>query len=166
MVRADIFIRFFGSFYPRGSPDSELSEVVIRLSPPKAAKWVRTISRILCKLSIIIMNNQFEKPKEKSGLEFIRENIANAPIAVEEEFSRTANSWLECFGSRIFQMELYLGLKNTRADLSTEKYREAEIKLEQLKECHATLQEHFPNKDTIPPDDIKKELFNKLDILS
>ena len=112
------------------------------------------------------MNNQFEKPKEKSGLELIRENIANAPVAVEEEFLRTANSWLECFGSRIFQIELYLGLKNTKADLSAEKYQEAEIKLEQLKEYHVTLKERFPNKDTTPPDAVKKELFVKLDILN
>ncbi|OGN03162.1 MAG: hypothetical protein A2655_03630 [Candidatus Yanofskybacteria bacterium RIFCSPHIGHO2_01_FULL_43_42] len=50
MIRADIFIRFFGSFLIQncGSDFSYFWPL-----PPKAAKWVRTISRILCQMGSV-----------------------------------------------------------------------------------------------------------------
>lgn len=112
------------------------------------------------------MNNNQEIPQsEKTGIDLIRENIRNAPVAVEAEFERTDNIWLDCFTSRIFQIETYLDLKNTRESLTPEQYQKAQRMLEELKEFHRNLLDQYPSKDTIPPDDIKQELFKRLNIL-
>ncbi|MBI2065045.1 MAG: hypothetical protein HYT62_03280 [Candidatus Yanofskybacteria bacterium] len=112
------------------------------------------------------MDNHLENPNKETGVDFIRNNIANAPTEVEAEFSRTANTWLECFGSRIFQIETYLDMNSTRTDLSEEQYGQAEAKLAELKELHAQFKQQYPDRDTIPPEEVKQELFRKLDILN
>ena len=106
-----------------------------------------------------------EKPPEKSCIERIRDNISNAPAAVEAEFGRTDNIWLDCFTSRIFQIETYLEIAKERNELSSEQYEKARIKLIELKEFHRKLLEQYPSKDTTPSDEIKMELFKRLDIL-
>ncbi|MDP3792446.1 MAG: hypothetical protein Q8Q89_01825 [bacterium] len=113
------------------------------------------------------MSNNNEVPQsEKTGIERIRENVINAPAAVEAEFERTDNIWLDCFTSRIFQIEVYLDLKNTRESLTPQQYQEAERKLQELKKFHRSLLDQYPNKETVPPDEIKLELFRRLDILN
>ena len=112
------------------------------------------------------MDNQFEKPKEKTVVEELREKIINSPTAVEAEFERTDNIWLDCFTTRIFVIETYLEVSKNRELLSSQQYQEARRKLEELKEFHRNLLSQYPNKDTIPPDEIKRELFKRLDILN
>ena len=107
-----------------------------------------------------------EKPPEKTCIERIRDNVNNAPTAVEAEFERTDNIWLDCFTSRIFQIETYLEISKERNEgLSEEQYQSAKLKLEELKEFHRALLKQYPNKDTVPPDDVKAELFKRLNIL-
>ncbi len=103
--------------------------------------------------------------KEKTRSEELREAILNAPESIEEEFTRTANSWLACFGSSVFVVETYLFSPKVRALLSSEEYSRAEKNIENLKLRLFELKKIYPDKNTIPPDEIKQELLDKLDIL-
>lgn len=110
------------------------------------------------------IDNQ-EPQKEKNRLEQLREAIKNAPQSIEEEFSRTANPWLSCFGSSIFVVETYLSSPKIKELLSLEKYEQADKRIEGLKERVYGLKELYPDKQTIVPEDIKQELLDRLDIL-
>lgn len=109
-----------------------------------------------------------ENPQEEvqTGVNVIREKIRNSPDAVEAEFERTNNTWLDCFTTRIFVIETHLDSRKTREELSPDQHQEAERKIQELKEFHRGLLDKYPNKDTIPPDDVKQELFRRLNILS
>lgn len=107
-----------------------------------------------------------EKESEpKTRLEDLQEAIANSPAAIESEFNRTANSWLACFGSRVFIVETYLSSQKTEELLPPEKYQEALSRLEQLKQRLYELKQQYPEKETTPPNEIKEELLEALDIL-
>ncbi len=106
-----------------------------------------------------------EQPQEKSRLEELQDLIARAPERIEAEFSRTANTWLECFGSSVFQVETYLGSPKMKALLSQERYGLAERRMDELKEKLHTLEEQYPDKETIPPETIKHQLIVELDVL-
>jgi len=106
-----------------------------------------------------------ESQKEKNRLEELQDLIINAPERIENEFSRTANDWLSCFGSSVFQVETYLSSPKVKALLSTEKYELAEKRIEELKEKLYQLKEQYSDKETIPPEDIKRELITELNIL-
>ena len=105
-----------------------------------------------------------QEPRESTSVELICDNIANAPSRVEVEFSRTSNTWLECFGSRIFQLETLLYLRQTKAILSPEAFQRAVRALDELKEHHHRLVQEYPDRETIPSADIQQELFKRLDI--
>jgi len=105
-----------------------------------------------------------ESPKEENLLEKVEEIISRAPERTEEEFSRTANSWLACFGSSVFQVEMYLEAIRRKNLISEEKYREAEKKMEILKEKLFALKQEYPGKETVMPDRVKRELLKELDI--
>ena len=106
-----------------------------------------------------------EPQQEKSRLDELQDLIAAAPARIENEFLRTANDWLSCFGSSVFQVETYLGSPKLKALLSAEEYAKAEKRIEELKEMLYELRERYPSKETIPPEDIKQELLGKLDVL-
>jgi len=99
-------------------------------------------------------------------LEQLQEAIRNAPQSIEEEFSRTANPWLACFGSSAFVVETYLSSPRVKELLSPEQYTRAEERMEELKERLYELKERYPNKENVPPENIKQELLSKLDILN
>jgi hypothetical protein len=104
-------------------------------------------------------------PKPKNELEELQEFIAHSAVAVETEFNRTANSWLACFGSRIFVIETIIHGQVFKKLLPAEKCTEARFRLEKLKEKLLKLKEQYPDKETILPDVVKKELLKELDIL-
>lgn len=93
--------------------------------------------------------------KEKNKLEELKEAIANAPKAIEDEFSRTANSWLACFGSSVSVIETYLDNSEVKALFSSEKYTLATEKMEDLKRRLVELEEQYPGKNAILPENIK-----------
>lgn len=103
--------------------------------------------------------------KEENRLQQLQEAIINSPQSIEEEFLRTANDWLSCFGSRVFVIETYLSSSKVKALLTQEQYARAEKRMEDLKERLHELRERYPNKEKIPPEDIKQELLRGLDIL-
>ena len=106
-----------------------------------------------------------ESSKEENRLEQLQGVIRNASQSIEEEFSRTANSWLSCFGSSVFQVETYLASSKVVALLPPDKYGLAEKRMEELKEKLHRLKEQYPDKETVPPENIKQELISELDIL-
>ena len=106
-----------------------------------------------------------EKQQPKTRIEDARDAILKSPEQIEKEFQRTANSWLACFGSRVFVIETYLDGKRAEEQLRFEKYKVVEKKLEALKQRVFDLKQQYPDKNTIPPDEIKKELLEMLDVL-
>jgi len=107
----------------------------------------------------------FESQKQLSRVEEARGVIQRAAQHIEDEFARSNNSWLECFGSSIFALETYLDSDKVEAEVGTEAYTEIKKKLNDLKERHYELKQAYPDKKTVPPDDIKNELLVKLNIL-
>lgn len=104
--------------------------------------------------------------QEKNRLDELKESIRNAPERIEAEFQRTQNTWLECFGGSIFVVETYLASPKLQTLLSPEQHQKALDKIEELKNRHFELKAQYPDKDTIPPEEIKKELLDKLDVIS
>lgn len=106
------------------------------------------------------------EPNELSPVEKLKELAATAREAIEAEFARTKNSWLACFGSRLFVIETWLDLRSTREMIPAEQYSAAQQKLEELKTRLFDLKERFPEKENVPPEEIKHELITALDILA
>jgi RNA binding exosome subunit len=108
---------------------------------------------------------KFSEQPTLTRYEEIKTAIARSAEEIEEEFSRTANSWLACFGNRISIIETYLDNQKVAAEIGEEKYLQANARLEDLKQRLFDLKEQYPDKDTIPPTIIKQELLTKLNIL-
>jgi hypothetical protein len=105
------------------------------------------------------------EPRPLSRLEQLEEAIANSAASIELEFSRTANSWLSCFGSRVFVVETLLSSPKVEELLPVEKYQEALSKLELVKERLYQLKQIYPDKETVPPEEVKEELLQSLEII-
>jgi hypothetical protein len=101
-------------------------------------------------------NNKFET---------IQESIANSPDRIEAEFNRSANNWISCVGTRVVLIEMQLNHPETKSLISDELYQKATARLEQLKVRIHELQKIYPDKSTNPPEEVKQELINGLDVL-
>lgn len=106
-----------------------------------------------------------EKTTSQNRLEELKEAINNAPQRIEDEFKRTVNPWLSCFKSSIFVVETYFDSQKIKELLLTDDYSEAKERLEKLKERVFQLEEKYPIKNSLPPEEIRQELLNKLNIL-
>lgn len=104
----------------------------------------------------------FEKQPLENRIDKIRDIISRSSEEIEEEFKRTANSWLACFGSRVFAIEIMVEAKD---EIGSEKYNTIQEKLEILKQKLFDLKQQYPDKNTVSPDEIKQELLKMLDIL-
>src|SRR3989339_547930 len=91
-------------------------------------------------------------------LEEMKRIVAGANKAIEREFSRSANSWLECFGSVIFQLECYTFSEVAKKELGEDKYQGIIIQLEELKERLADYKRQYPDREDIPSEQVKEEL--------
>jgi hypothetical protein len=107
----------------------------------------------------------FNKQPNKTRVEEVRDVILRSPAQIEEEFQRTANSWLACFRSSVFVIETYLFGKKAEDELGTKKFNTIQKKLEILKQRIYDLEQQYPDKNTTPPDEIKRELLDMLNIL-
>ena len=101
----------------------------------------------------------------ENRLEELQGVIKNARQGIEAEFARSPNNWLSCFGSKVFVVETHLNSPKLQELVSSEKFQAAVIKLEQLKEKLFELQQQYPDRETMPPDEIKEELLSELDVL-
>jgi len=100
--------------------------------------------------------------KEKNRLEELQEIIANAPTSIEEEFTRTENSWLACFAGSVDVIDTYLESPQIEGTLSEQQLKETKEKVEMLKEELKKLEEKYPDKENVPPPETKAELLGKL----
>lgn len=108
------------------------------------------------------------KDKSAENTEILKDwnnTIDNAEVRIEDEFNRTANSWPACFVSTLFALETYLSPISRRNLIAEEKIAEMERRLEELKTNVAVLNNEYPEKETPPSDEIKKELLEKLNLL-
>ena len=103
-----------------------------------------------------------EREPQKILIEEAQGVIERAEQGIEDEFSRTRNTWLECFGSRVFALETYLSMDSAKTEVGTERHQSIIEKLESLKERLAKLKDEYPDKDTVPPDETKRELLDSL----
>lgn len=108
------------------------------------------------------MNNK-EFPKENIT-EIMKEIIKNAPEKIENEFAKGFNSWLACFGSKIFQLETELLTAKRRREITEEEYKNMRDRIEELKFRRYELEKEYDTVEKIPPDEIKGELIKKLNI--
>lgn len=106
-----------------------------------------------------------KEPKLKNRLEELKEAMENASQGIEDEFSRSTNDWLSCFGSKVFVVETRLSSSKIRDMLGPDKYRDALERMERLKERLNQLKKQYPEKEDIPPNEIKEELLSQLDVL-
>lgn len=100
----------------------------------------------------------FEKPK--TLLEEAQRIIDGFEAGVEDEFTRTANTWPECFGGHIFPLETYLDM--AEKELGAEKYKEVMGKVEALTDRVLEIKKQYPDKNNPPPNKIKKDLLGLL----
>lgn len=100
----------------------------------------------------------------QTRIDEVKEVIANSPTRIEEEFQRTANSWMECVGTRVFVIETYFASKKAEEELGSEKYASIINKIEALKNKLLELKQLYPDK-TVPPDEVKQEIIQMLDVV-
>jgi len=105
-----------------------------------------------------------EPVQEKNKLEELKGIIKNAPRSTEEEFLNTTNSWLACFTSNVFAVEIYLDSPQVKGLLSVEQNFKFNETMEELKMRLDQLKELYSAREDVPPEDIKQELLNKLNI--
>lgn len=86
----------------------------------------------------------------------LAEFAAESAQAIEREFNRTQNSWLACYGTRIFVIETRL---YPPTDTITQRLEDAKIRLQYL---HA----QYPEESDIPPVDIQTDMLSRLDVLA
>ncbi|MFA5358224.1 MAG: hypothetical protein WC310_00165 [Patescibacteria group bacterium] len=101
----------------------------------------------------------------KTSLQEAQDAIMNSSTKIEEEFARTSNSWMACFGTRVFIIETYLSSKEVKNEVGIAKYTAIIKRLEDLKQRLYELKEQYPSQDTVPPNNIKQELLEMLDVL-
>jgi len=104
-----------------------------------------------------------ELPKKETRRESIARIIQGAAEKVEREFADSANDWLSCFGSKIFQIETYLF--GAEAEFGPDETEVIKDRLDKLTERLMELKKLYHSKTDIPPEEIKQELFRKLNIL-
>ena len=111
---------------------------------------------------------QIKKEKrepEESRVDMAKDAISSGAEGIKAEFQRTKNSWLACFGGRLDAIETYLSSEKAKNEFETEEYNAVQEKLETLKRRVNNLKQQYPNRNTVPPDEIKQELLDMLDVL-
>lgn len=109
------------------------------------------------------MENQ-EKNTGEERLRQLQEVISSAPQRIEQEFQKGLNPWASCLGSVLFRIEAYLASPLVEAVVPAEKYQEALRRLEELKEKTLDLKERYPEKEGVPPEEVKEEFLKALDV--
>jgi len=106
-----------------------------------------------------------EKLQSKTRIQEARDAILKSSERIDDEFKRTENSWLACFGSSVFVIETHLFGKKAEDELGIEKYNLVQNRLEALKQKLYDLKQQYPDKNADPSNEIKKNLLEMLDVL-
>lgn len=88
--------------------------------------------------------------------------IREAPERIEKEFAKGHNSWPACFGSSVFAVETFLSLSGVKNKLGQDGLKEAERKLEELKEDLAKLKKDYPETTVVPAEETRRDFIEKL----
>jgi len=91
--------------------------------------------------------------------------IEDSKDSIEREFDKTANDWLSCVGSIIFQLETLLSTEKAKTEIGAEMYEEINKKLELVKEKLYELKRQYPYEEPQPPDDVKNEILSMLNVI-
>ena len=105
-------------------------------------------------------------PKIPNMLEELKDAIRKAPKGIEAEFLRSPNSWPACFAGHLDVIDVYISLSNKKGLITLEEYKSLNSRVEELKKEIYLLKEQYPEKNTILPENIKKDLLKKLDIFN
>lgn len=111
---------------------------------------------------------QYSSPQE-APLEYLREFIQSAPARVETEYDKpTTNSWVACFITllQVVKGQMLMHRDELQRILSREVYQSAMEKFKTLEKRVVKLQEQYPKRKIDPPEEVKRELFNQVDIFS
>lgn len=108
------------------------------------------------------MENNKELLEKKSAFDDLKENINGTEDGIEREFAKGFNSWADCFGSRVFQIEAYLSIKAIQEELGQDKYKEIIKKLENLKIQLRKLKDDYSDVKIIPSREIREEFVKKV----
>lgn len=92
--------------------------------------------------------------------ERLKQLIKESPEKIESELKRSSNDWLACFGTRIFIIEIHLGLKEVNETISLEELEKFKMRLEELKQAKFEFRQN--NKE--PSEEEKQELLSQLDL--
>ena len=106
-----------------------------------------------------------EREKEKNVLGVLKEAIDGAETQIEAEFERTDNSWMDCFGSMVFAVELYSNTDELKGLITPEQHQTVLSNIEKLKKHFRNMREKYPSREKMPPEKIKQELISELDVL-
>ena len=105
-----------------------------------------------------------QESKKENYLQLIKELISIFPGEVEQEFSRTPNSWMSCYAGNLDAIETYLNLAFKKKELPKNKYEELQDKMEALKLKIHPLRNKYCEKDSKMPDEIKNDLLKSVGI--
>ena len=105
-------------------------------------------------------------PPEKDPLKYLQEFTLGAPEIVKREYARTANPWIACFITILTVVKARTQLHKNKLEelLSPEGYRSATEKLTVLEKRVMELKKQYPKKEPNPPEEIKQELFDGVNI--
>jgi hypothetical protein len=104
----------------------------------------------------------FETQQPRTRIDEAKNLIVRFSESIEEEFQRAGNSWFACFRGHLDPIDIYLFGEKAEKELGAEKYDKVQKVLEALKQKVSDLKQEYPDRNTIPPDDIKKDLLDTL----
>ena len=102
---------------------------------------------------------------EPNNKEMLIKEILESPQNIEREFQGTDNPWLACVNTRLQVISAYLSFAIEDGQISTEEGEGPEEKLQEITDRIRGLQYTYSKKEDTVPEEIKKEILSKLDIL-
>ncbi|MBI4262361.1 hypothetical protein HY624_02440 [Candidatus Uhrbacteria bacterium] len=108
----------------------------------------------------------FNLEKEESLVDRARVMIASAPARIEKEFqeSEDEESWADCFAHRVDALKGYFFKPRMHQELTEVQWENTHNRLQTLLKRVRAVQSQYPDRNTVPPDAVKQELFLLLDI--
>ena len=101
---------------------------------------------------------------ETDPLQEAREVIIGAEEAIAKQQIETGNSWFECFKTVLTSLQNFSYVCIRRDILDAEKAALVESRLEGVKSLLKQAQMEFGNNKDVPPENIRKQLLEKLNV--
>lgn len=108
---------------------------------------------------------EYESSQSQRRLEEIKASVRNVRSGIEAEYARTTNSWMECAGSRAFQLECFLDSEKAEQELGKDVCESLRTKLARAIDRLIELKRQYPDKQTEPPAEIKEEMISLLTVV-